>query len=153
MALSYTVEAYSDIIDVADTHDNTVLISSSNKYPYAGIVFSDFDHTFNIRVLCRFYWERAPQENESERLSDGGIVKLSSTTKTQKLLEVDLAPFHFHLAIKLALQCNRVSIDGANYIMEESYETNQVNMRNPYELGTVWLTSKDNEFFTNVFGE
>ncbi len=145
--------AFSDCIEVATSHDETYLLEYSNQYDFAGIEYTDLELTFGIRIHARFFKERFPEENESEGLSDESVVKLSSETKAQKLLEIEPAPYYFHQQMKLILQHNKVTLDGEDWQKEDAYEMEDLADRNPFATAKSWLTRKEGDFFTNVYGE
>lgn len=153
--MARTLIAYSDCIAVQDAHPETKLLQYSNENDFAGIPYDPdyYPIIFSLRLHAKFFEEREPEENESEGLSDGSVAKLSSETKNQKLLEVEPAPSYLHKIIKLALQHNTILIDEQYWEKEEDYETEYLNKKNPFRKGEVWLTVKEDEFFTNVFGE
>jgi len=93
-----------------------------------------------------------PEENESDELSNGEVVKLSGSVKNQKLLEVEPLPYYFHRKMKLILQHNYILIDGQQWEKEEPYEMESLNEKYPLEKATAWLTQKDDSYFTNVYG-
>jgi len=113
--------------------------------------------TFGIRVEARFFRQRRTSENESEGLSDESVVKLGMESKRQKRLEVELAPFFHHDQLILILGSNKVTIEedelDVDWTAEEAYELEEADDRSPFYIGKCWLTKKDDEFFTNVYGE
>lgn len=149
-----TIVAFSDFLSVKTTHENTRFIEYSNQSSFAGIDYVNDPRTFGIRVLSKFFVERDPEEDESEELSDGDVVKLSGSVKTQKLLELEPLPYYMHKKLKLILQHNYILIDDEEYTKEEAYEIGEPmgQGRYPFTLGKVWMTLK-NSFVTNVFGE
>lgn len=141
--------AYSDYVYIDDSE--TTQIQYSNENNFAGLDYSN-DDIFNMRVKSKFFKERFPEENESESLSDGSVEKLSSSVKKQKLLQIEPCPYYMHEKIKLILQHNYILIDGLLWEKEENYEMSPLNEKNPFELGSVWLTQKQDSYFTNVYG-
>ena len=148
-----TVVAYSDCLDVQESHFGTKLMEYSNKFDYAGISFDDFDITFGIRIHGRFFEERSPEKDETDSLTDESVVELSNEIKSQKLLEVEPAPSFFHQIVKYALKHNKKTIDSEDWSKEGDYEMERLGAYNPFYIAKVWLTKKEGEFFTNVFGE
>lgn len=147
-----TVFARTGPLDVKSDHRNTRLIKYSNDQNYAGLDYTDGE-IFQLRVWSKFFKEQLPEESESESLSDGEVVKLSSSVKQQKYFEVELMPFFMHRKIKLAVLHNTINIDDELWTEEGGYETNQPDERFPYYTGKVWLTKQEESFITNVFGE
>lgn len=143
--------AKSDCLDIRDTQYETQLVQYSNRTNYSGLDYRD-STLFQFRFRTKFFEERFPPENESEGLSDGEIVKLSSTIKSQKLLEIENAPPYIHKKLILILNHNTVYMDSNYWTMEENYEQTKLNDRFPFFLGKVWLTLKNSNFWTNIFG-
>jgi len=146
-----TLVLYSDCISVETSHDDEVLAKYSNKYNFAGIDYTA-NTVFEVLLEGRFFRERQQEQNESDTESDGNAVKLSSTTKTQRLLEVEPAPYYIHERNRLILQHNYIFIDGEEWIKEEAYETKDVGKGSALASATVWLTRKSGGTFTNVYG-
>lgn len=138
-------------VDIQDTQPDTFLIKYSNQVNYAGLDFSA-DTVFGLRVKAKFFEERYPTETESEAQSDGEVVSLSNTIKTQRNLEVDAVPLYMHKKISYILNCNTVYIDGLYWTREENYALSKLNDMFALFLGKVFLTLKNNSFMTNVFG-
>jgi hypothetical protein len=143
--------ATSDYVDIRENHYETQLIQYSNRTDYAGLSYQN-STLFQFRVRTKFFEERFPQESESEGLSDGEIVKLSSTVKNQKFLEVESAPPYIHRKVTLILSHNTVYMDSNYWTKEESYDLTKLNDRYPFFLGKCWLTLKNSNFWTNIFG-
>jgi len=140
----------SDYIDVATNSEN-VYIQYSNENNFSGLDYS-LDTIFGTYVKAKFFHERFPEENESEGFSDGSVIKLSGSVKKQKLLQIEPVPYYKHEQLKLILQHNYILIDGQLWEKEENYEMQQLNEKNPFNTGSVWLTLKENSYFTNVYG-
>lgn len=147
--------AYSDCLDVAESHDSTVLFACSNQYDYAGMEYTELSLIQEIRIDGRFLEgkERFPDENEEEETSEEEALVLSSEIKTQRPLDVDIAPNYFHHIIKLMLKHNKVEDEDGNTWSLAEYEMEDVHDNNPFATAKAWLTKKEGEFFTNVFGE
>lgn len=142
--------ASSDLLDIADD-DETYLIQYSNESNFAGLDYSA-GTIFGVRVHSSFFKERFPEEDESEEISDGSVVKLSGSVKNQRLLQIEPAPFYFHNLLKRVLQHNTIYIDGMYWEKEESYEITEINSKYPLQKGEVWLTQKEDGYDTNVYG-
>lgn len=147
-----TLLAYSDCQYIRTEQEDTWLFKYSNAKDFGGLVFNA-GQVYEIRAYSKFYKQRFPEENESESDSDGNVDKLSSETKTQRLLQVEPAPYHFHEALKLALQCNTVFADEEYWEKEEAYEQQELDEHFTMEKATVWLTNKFNDTYTNVYGD
>jgi len=144
--------AYSDYLSIKVSHARTKLIQYSNETDYAGIIYDTSPvPDFMIRVEAKFYKRRRPEENESEELSDGSVVKLLGTVKKQKLLQVMQAPPYFHDKLTYILQHNTIYIDNLAWVKEENYETEELDEKNPFETGKAFLTQKNNSYVTNPF--
>lgn len=146
--------AYSDFIEIKENHRNTRLIQVSNEEDYDNLVYEGIDPTpnFAIRVKCKFVKEREPEENESEPLSSGEVIKLLGTTKKQKLIQVEPAPYYWHTKIRHYLQHNTCYINNQRWLKEDVYETKELNERFPFEVGETWLTLQDDSYVANPFG-
>jgi len=142
--------AKSDLLDIAD-NDETYLIQYSNELDFAGLDYSA-GTIFGVRVESSFFKERFPEEDESEEISDGSVVKLSGSVKNQRLLQIEPTPFYFHNLLKRVLQHNTIYIDGLYWEKEEAYEISEIGPRQPLQKGEVWLTQKEDGYDTNVYG-
>ena len=146
----------SDFVYAAAEHKDTFWLQYSNKVEFAGIDYSA-EQVFGIRLPLKFFKERAPETNEAEEFTDGGVIKLSGSVKFQRQMEVDAAPYHFHNKVKLILQHNTIFLDGSYWLKEEPYEYANIGGDGypefPFKLGKCWLTRMTKDFFTNVFGE
>lgn len=153
MAVTETIICRSDLISVREAHPNTKLILYSNNTDFAGIIYSGLDPVpnFAIRIEAKFFKERFPEENESENLSDGSVVKLLGTVKDQKQLQVEPAPYYLHKKLKRILQHNTIFIDNLAWEKEENYETEDIDEMNPFATGNGYLTEKTGTFVTNPF--
>ncbi len=143
--------AKSDCLDIKTSHFATKLMQYSNAVDFAGIDYSD-SPLFGLRVMAKFFEERFPPENESESLSDGEVVKLSGSIKTQRQLEVDYGPPYMNKKVSLILQHNTIYIDQAYWTTEEAPTLKKLHDRSPWFLCKTWLTLKNSNFWTNVFG-
>ena len=155
MALTKTIVAYSDCLDVNSEHDETILERYSNATDYAGLVYEDLEEVvyFYIRVHGQFFRERFPETDESEMFSDNSVASLSSEVRKQKHLLIEPAPYYFHELQKLVLKHNLVELDGVTYVKQEEYEMEDLDKYNPLATGACWLTKKVDGFLTNVYGE
>lgn len=143
---------HSDLIDIQSLHAKTLLIKYSNPTDYAGLVYEGLAAVpeFGIRVKAKFYEPRFPEENESEADGEGNVDKLSSTTKTQRLLEIDPLPPYEHKKLKLALQHNTIYIQNLAWVKEEAYEIEKIAEKYPFFKAKAWLTLQSNEFILNA---
>jgi len=144
--------AHSDLIDIQSLHAKTLLIKYSNPTDYAGLVYEGLEEVpeFGIRVKTKFFEERFPEENESEADGEGNVDKLSSTTKTQRLLEIDPLPPYMHKKLKLALQHNTIYIKNLAWVKEEAYELEKIAEKYPFFKAKSWLTLQSNELILNA---
>lgn len=144
--------AYSDYLSIKVSHARTKLIQYSNEYDFAGIIYDTTPvPNFMIRIEAKFFKERKPEENESESTSDGTIVKLLGTTKKQKLLQVEMAPYYLHNKLADILQHNSIYIDNQAWVKEENYATEEIDEHSPFVYGNTFLTQKNNSYTTNPF--
>jgi hypothetical protein len=151
--MAQIIVAYSDCLDIKVAHQETRLVSYSNETDFANISYIvEPRPVFNIRLHSKFFKERMPEENESEDQSDTEVVKLSGSVKSQKLLQVEPAPYFFHYLLKLILQHNYILIDDEEWTKEESYEMENLNEEFPLEPAEVWLTQKSEGYYSNTYG-
>ena len=145
--------AYSDYLDIKPTHKRTNLLQYSDKKDFAGLIYDGISPVPNyaIRVESKFFKTRNPEENESENLSDGSVVKLLGTAKKQKLIQVEPAPPYIHTKLTFILQHNTIYIDNQAWIKEEAYETEDLDEYSAMSIGKAWLTQKNNSYVTNPF--
>lgn len=145
--------AYSDYLSIKVSHAKTKLIRYSNDTDFAGIIYDTTPvPDFMLRVTAKFFSEGNPEENESEGLSDGSIVKLLGTVKDEKLMEVLPSPFYLHKKLKLVLQHNTIYIDNLAWVKEQNYEIQEPeDEEDPFREGKVWLTKQSGSYVTNPF--
>jgi len=150
---TYTLEAYTDLLDIQTSHKHTNLLQYSNETDFAGLIYEGITPTpsFGIRVTSKFFKRRNPQEDESESLSDGSVVKLLGTAKKQRLLQVEPAPPYMHDKLTLILQHNTIYLDNRAWIKEESYELEELDEYSAMSLGKAWLTQASDNYVTNPF--
>lgn len=151
LLVEVTIPAQSDFLDIQDDHVDSRLITYTNNHDFADIQYDgDYPPTFHIRVLSKFYEPRLPQEDESESLSSGTIVKLSGTVKSQKLLEVEPVPPYMHEKLVLILAHNSLYINNLSWTKEDNYEIGKLDDKFAFFGGKVWLTKSSNNFISNV---
>lgn len=151
MPYTETIVAYSDCLDVQEDHRDTRLISYTNNHDYAGIEYDgDYPPTFFIRVESKFYVPRSPQEDESESISDGTVVKLSSSTKRQRLMEFEPMPPYMHDKLPLIFNHNSLFIGNKAWVKEESYEIDVLNEKYALFGATIYLTLANSNATSNV---
>ena len=136
--------AKSDCLSIATVHEETELIRYTNNRNFAGLVYKDVspEQVFNLRVPCRFFHERFPDQDEAIELTSS-VVTISSNLKTQRLLEVQHVPYFFHKKLQLAIKHQYVEIVGKTWQKEESYSIDEGNKRWPLKSTTCLLTEKD----------
>lgn len=145
--------AKSDCLDVRLSFDDdfpTELIEYSNARNFAGLIYSDIspDASFNIRVPCRFFHEVNPEQDEAIELTSS-VITTSGELKSQKLLEIQPAPYYFHKKLQLILKHQNLTINGVDYQKEEKYEVIEGSKRWPLKQATCLLTEK-NSVIRNV---
>ncbi len=145
------VYAYCDPLDIQEDHPETELMRYSNALDYAGLDYTNRT-VFSLRVWAKFFQEQRPTETESEPITNGNVVELSSSIKAQRYFEVEPAPFYLHDKITLAMKHNTCEIGGDLWKNEGTYETKQVDERHPFYTGKAWLTKQEGEYITNVYG-
>jgi len=153
MAVSRPI-AYSDCLEVRETHWGTFTVKYSNANDFADLNYSGEEPPiFTVRIKAMFFREKYPEENESESLSDRSVVKISGDFKTQKLIEMEPCPYYFHKLMNFVLQHNTIQMFDKYWEKEEAYEMNLINHRSPFERGFAWMTQKEESYYTNVYGE
>lgn len=138
------VELKSDCLDIRTFHNCTKLIEYSNSRNFAGLKYvnSSPNISFYIRVPCRFFHQRFPEEAQGIELIDQ-ITITSQQLKAQKLMEIMHAPYYFHRKLKLVLMHQSLEIDNTLWKREEAYEINEGNKRWPLKSATCYLTEKN----------
>jgi hypothetical protein len=137
----------SDCLDIKPNHKESVLITYTNSASrnFAGINYADVspDPEFQIRIPASFFHQRFPKEQEVMELSNSQSLQLNAELKVQKHLEVGPMPYYMHNKLLLILMHDFVTINGVQYVKEESYELLDSTRRNPMRQAKVWLTQKD----------
>jgi hypothetical protein len=153
MAVTETIIARSDLLSIKVDHPRTKLILYSNETDFADLIYDGIDPVpnFAIRIEAKFFRRKRVEENESENLSDGSVVKLLGTVKRQKYLQVELAPDYLHDKIDFILQHNTIYIDNQAWVKEENYETEEVDEHSAFQPGKTHLTLQNNNYVTNPF--
>jgi hypothetical protein len=134
----------SDCLDVKTFHTGTKLIEYYNNRDVAGLIYADIspDEVFYLRVPCRFFHERKPKTQNAMELTSEVLIT-SATSKKQKLLEVEHAPYYMHNKIADILTHHQyITIDNDFWKLEEDYEVNQGEKRWPLKTATCYLTKK-----------
>lgn len=137
--------AKSDCLSIKEEHDETVLINYHNNRRFASIDSSvgTPDPEFNLRIPACFFHERNPREVEAIILSDNSSLQTMAQIKRQRKLEVQHMPDYMHLKLLLALSFSNVTIDGFEWMLEETYDKPEGNRRFPLKSATTWLTMKN----------
>lgn len=142
------VIAISDHQNVKTTVIKSVLSTYSNDIPYDGVLANV---QMKLRLPAMFVFGQFPEETETEGLTDGTIVNLSGTLKTQRILQlVTPVPDYIHKKIKLILKCSDISIANLNWKQEEAYEIEDINIAYEMRRGKVVLT-QDGSVVRNVY--
>lgn len=144
------IYAYTDQLDLRTTHAGTELLAYTNDIDFAEIKYTGLTAPqFFMRVKSRLFEEQFPEEIESDELSDGEIVVLVDSIKSQQQFEVDFAPFYFHKKVKLALAHKTVEIQDQLWKKEGTYDLAAINKQTKLRTGKTWL-SKKNDTQRNV---
>lgn len=142
-------------IAVDTTLPGNKLIRYSNTYNYAGIDFTTgfgLPHSFGVVLHAKFYEEPSPEENESEGLTNGEVVKLSSTVKAQKLLEVEPIPPYMIRKLKYVFNCNTIKLENKYWEKEGAVEYSKLDDRFGLFPAKILLTERFNRYIHNVYG-
>ena len=140
------IVAYSDCVDIKESHDCTQLIRYDNTKDFAGIEYSSFSPTaeFYLRIPAIFFHERNTEEEENFEESSENIVRLRNEIKLKRLLEVGFMPDYMHRKLLLILAHDTIEIDGESWIKRDPYEKEEPgNRRYPLKKASVLLTQKD----------
>lgn len=142
--------AQSDCLDIKTAHSETTLFTYSNHRNYDGLIYEGQspDVEFNIRIPCRFFHENEPEEDEAIELTSS-VITTSSQVKTQRLLEVKHAPYHFHKKLRRVLKHQSIEALGKGWKKEEKYQVNEGKGTWPLKSATCLLT-EDNSVIRNV---
>jgi len=65
-----------------------------------------------IRIPGTFVFEEEPETVETDSLSDGSVVELTSEVKRTRLLQTEYMPDYMHRKLKYILKCKTKQIDG-----------------------------------------
>jgi hypothetical protein len=130
-----TLVLKSDCQDIKDFHNVTKLIEYRNHRNFAGLIYANVspENTFYLRVPCKFFHERYPEEDEAMELTSS-VITTSAQMKEQKLLQVQFAPYYFHKKVQQVLKHQTVIIDSNRWKKEENYEL--APGRNDWQLKT-----------------
>lgn len=110
--------AVTDHNNVKETVSKSVLITYSNDSDFENVLAGT---EMKLRVPGVFVHSEFPEETETDELSDGSIVVLTGSVKTQKTLSVEPVPDFIHKKIKYLLKCSDLSIKGQNWKQEEAH--------------------------------
>jgi hypothetical protein len=133
--------AKTDCLDIKESHACTELFEYSNQRDFAGLAYSEIspNSTFYLRIPCRFFHERFPEEDEAMELLNTNLVT-SSQIKTQRLLEIPHVPYYFHKKIQLVLKHRSVYNNDTRWVKEEKYEILEGRKDWPLKAATCYLT-------------
>lgn len=153
---SFSLQAYvpafrSDTVQFITTVFGTQLLQYASAEDFGGISFQDSEK-FCLRTPAKFYEERDVETIESEGLSDGSVEVLSNSLKRQKLLELEPLPPYLIHKIKMILKNNSLKVDEDYFKAEEPMEQGKLNDKFALFSGKVWLTFRDDNYLTNVYG-
>lgn len=148
-----TVIAYSDCQEVLTDDGEYILIKYTDVHDFAGYVYSVLPKpTHELRLRALNFHDRFQQSSENDELSNGVVVKLSSTLKPQRLITIEPVPYHLAEIINEAFMHNYVEVDGVRYTKEENVEVRMLNQRYPLCTVEVVLTKYDG-FIFNTFAK
>lgn len=141
---SDSIVAKTDCLDVRENHDQSILIAYSNHRNFAGLVYENNSPAteFMLRVPAIFYHQRFPEEDEVMELTDE-LVTLTGTVRKQKQLYTDYVPYYFHEKLKLILKHQNITINGTQWLKQESYDIAEGNRQHPLKRAVCWLSQKD----------
>lgn len=135
----------SDVLDIREQHDCTVLLEYSNENDYAGLIYEDIspEQSFYLRIPADFWQERPIEEMETHDLSNNKTIALNSEVKTQRLLETDFLPNYMHTKLAIILKHQTLIINGTAYTQTEAYNKMQGNKRFSTKRANVWLLEQN----------
>lgn len=138
------IMAYSDCVDIKDSHECTTLIRYDNAKDFADIEYSTLSPAaeFYIRVPAVFFHERNTEEQERFETSGQTIVRLRDEIKVKRLLEVGFLPDYMHRKLLLILAHDTIEIDGEEWVRNDPYEKVEGNRRYPLKKANVLLTQQ-----------
>lgn len=137
--------AFSDCLSVRNEQKETILIEYSNHRDFADLSNLNVspDPTYYLRIPATFFKQRFPQESEVIELSNSRSVQLNAQVKAQKLLSIGPMPPYMHRKVILALSHQFVTIDGKDWVKQETYELVDSSRNSPLNQARIWLTEKD----------
>ncbi len=113
---------------------------------FAGINYPNDGNYFALRIPCRFFEQRNKQSQAAIHLSNSKVINTSIIINLQQNLETSLLPDYMHNKIQLALAHSvrgSLVIDGYEWILEESYDRNNPDKKNPFKFGKIFLSRKN----------
>jgi hypothetical protein len=144
------VHATSGPISIAEPYFSSVKIIYSDSQDYLDIGYKDTGY-FNILVIpANFYEQDNPQTDAIHQLSDGSQVKLRSTLKRSKKLNIFKVPDYIHEKIQGAIGHDNVTIDGIKWVKDSEYEKADFVFKQRMRNGTVTLLNKESFYHENI---
>ncbi len=143
MPATETIVAFSDCIDVRESHECTELLRYSNSKDFAGIEYSSLSPQadFYIRIPAVFFHETNPTEEEDFETSGETTVSLRQEIKVKRNLQIGYMPDYMHRKMTLVLAHQTVEIDGDEWVRRDPYEkVPPSNKRYPLKMANVLLT-------------
>lgn len=127
----------------ANPPNKSELITVSNEGTSIDYENADSDTAFTTRVTAAFHRPNYPEDVESDTLSTGNPVLLSSSVKKQRQLRLLPAPGYLHFKMKVILKAYNITIREDDYKQEEGYELKWIDDDHEFAHGQTFLTELD----------
>lgn len=133
----------SDCLSIKESHSCTELFQYSNHRNFAGLEYANYSpvQSFYLRIPCKFFHQRFPEEDEAMELTSS-VITTSSQMKSQKLLQVQMVPYFFHKKVKVVLKHQTLRNNSTDWKKEEAYEIIEGRNDWPLKPATCYLTEK-----------
>ncbi|HXB12072.1 MAG TPA: hypothetical protein VNZ45_08820, partial [Bacteroidia bacterium] len=101
---------------------------------------------FGLRVAARFYRTQNRTETASLNLSGGRTINTGIFRQRQQQLKLFPLPDFMHDKIEMILDHavnGSLLIDGVEWTVDETYNRNVVDGRDPFAFADIWLTRRN----------
>ena len=149
-SVEHFVHATSGSIRVGEPYFDSVHIVYSDDQDYTDIKYKETGYFNEIRIQGNFYEQTNPQTDSMHELSDGQQVKLKSTLKRAKKLNVFKLPDYLHEKVQGALGHDNITIESVLWIKDGDYEKDDFNFRERERNARVMLLNKNSFYQENT---
>ena len=127
-------------INLAETHDCTLLFTATNDDNAFGFDYTTETFTHYLRVKAKYAISGFPEEKEDYLFSDNSRRLLFARRETEYDIKVTDAPEYIHACLSMMRLNDTFTIDGSEYIASGNYE---YKTRKTSELAQSSFTVKD----------